>query len=599
VRLDARGFDPLAASLHLQRLFSTLTADPPSLQPAAILCIRRMSDPLPGQLQLRSQELRPPPRWERALIGAVDDTARRAARPALGPAPAYAEAVLFADRAEMLACLADDIRCGRAAGNWWWRSLIGNIELGRLASMAFAASPEHVPAAFERLAIVGRAAEAVERFNETVALHLLALVCERFGLSLRPSDPGATPVVAGQVPARLAVGIAIDAEVALTLAPAGPVAALPPPWRPFIAPHELGTLDGARRALLVVALLVQRAPLVIRSPAFVAELERHLWASPPAPLARDDYDVASVESRPPATAPVRPLSGPDSAAARSPAGDRRGAVSAPTTGSAPPGAPPPLAIPARVVAPASPSALPAIDETSAIAAAAPAVVARDEPPRPAAAVDAAPTTRAAEPVVPAPLPRPFGAAVTTQLGGLFYLVNVALRLGLFPDFTQPAAPGLAMPIWDFVALIGADLLGGEDDDPIWVLLADLARRAPDEPPGAGFVAPDDWELPADWLAAFPATDRWRRSLAAAAQGSWLERMRAFMRARLLLGLGLEIDDEIAPLLLRRRARVHVTDVHVDVVLPLAELPIEVRIAGLDRDVGWLPSAGRYLAFHFE
>ena len=31
---------------------------------------------------------------------------------------------------------------------------------------------------------------------------------------------------------------------------------------------------------------------------------------------------------------------------------------------------------------------------------------------------------------------------------------------------------------------------------------------------------------------------------------------------------------------------------------LRELPIEVRLSGLDRDPGWVPAAGRFVAFHF-
>jgi hypothetical protein len=45
--------------------------------------------------------------------------------------------------------------------------------------------------------------------------------------------------------------------------------------------------------------------------------------------------------------------------------------------------------------------------------------------------------------------------------------------------------------------------------------------------------------------------------------------------------------------------VHISPSHVDVVLSLAELPVEIRLAGLDRDPGWIPAAGRYLAFHFR
>ena len=38
---------------------------------------------------------------------------------------------------------------------------------------------------------------------------------------------------------------------------------------------------------------------------------------------------------------------------------------------------------------------------------------------------------------------------------------------------------------------------------------------------------------------------------------------------------------------------------VDVHAPLAQLPLAVRMAGLDRDIGWLPAAGLDIRFHFE
>jgi hypothetical protein len=38
---------------------------------------------------------------------------------------------------------------------------------------------------------------------------------------------------------------------------------------------------------------------------------------------------------------------------------------------------------------------------------------------------------------------------------------------------------------------------------------------------------------------------------------------------------------------------------VDVHLSLADLPLAIRVAGLDRDAGWIPAAGRDLRFHFS
>jgi hypothetical protein len=81
-------------------------------------------------------------------------------------------------------------------------------------------------------------------------------------------------------------------------------------------------------------------------------------------------------------------------------------------------------------------------------------------------------------------------------------------------------------------------------------------------------------------------------------GGWVARLLPYVRARLRRALGIE-DDEVVARLLVHTARVHATATHVDVVLPLDALPIEVRFAGLDRDPGWVPAAGRFIAFHFE
>jgi len=38
---------------------------------------------------------------------------------------------------------------------------------------------------------------------------------------------------------------------------------------------------------------------------------------------------------------------------------------------------------------------------------------------------------------------------------------------------------------------------------------------------------------------------------------------------------------------------------VDVIFALADLPIEVRLGGLDRNPGWVPAAGRVITFHYD
>jgi hypothetical protein len=257
-----------------------------------------------------------------------------------------------------------------------------------------------------------------------------------------------------------------------------------------------------------------------------------------------------------------------------------------------------------------------------------------------------------------PADAPAAAVTLTRLGGLFYLVNLALYLDLYSDFTRPREPGIALNPWDLVELLGTWLLGGRPDDPVWGLLAELAGRPPGEPAGRGFTPPRRWRVPRAWLEPFtpgggwqsPAAGAWRWSAAGAllrvvhpagftvvavprndcapaAQlraelrrlggpfpsvvrstlprepapvlARWVARLGGYARARLAAALGLTDPAAVGDAVLAHRAEVLVTSTHVDVRLPLAELPLEIRLAGLDRDPGWIPAAGRFLAFHFS
>jgi hypothetical protein len=236
-------------------------------------------------------------------------------------------------------------------------------------------------------------------------------------------------------------------------------------------------------------------------------------------------------------------------------------------------------------------------------------------------------------------------------------VNLGLFLGLYGDFTG-SERGLALDPWDFVALVGAELLGARAPrDPAWGLLADLAGRERDAPPGRGFRAPRAWRLPRDWLAPFgPGGPPWRWSAegprlrirhpggfavvdvtrrgpargqldrelrpysefapprlvaapahsvtprnplgAAPGVARWTAWVTAYARARLALGLGVR-GRELPRVMLRRPALVTTSSARVDVAFQLDDLPLPIRLAGLDRDPGWMPAAGRSVHFVFR
>src|SRR5947207_3185620 len=130
LRVRGSGLDPTSTRLRVANLLQAMDMHPDGLAPSAILCVQTLRDPLPGKLQLRggSYAMQPPGEWRRAVVSSLNHLAREAARPAREAVPANAEAVLFADHAEALACLASDWCEGIVSTRWWWQSLFSSFD---------------------------------------------------------------------------------------------------------------------------------------------------------------------------------------------------------------------------------------------------------------------------------------------------------------------------------------------------------------------------------------------------------------------------------------------------------------------------------------
>jgi hypothetical protein len=167
--------------------------------------------------------------------------------------------------------------------------------------------------------------------------------------------------------------------------------------------------------------------------------------------------------------------------------------------------------------------------------------------------------------------------IQTEWGGVFYLVNVAIALGVYGDFTTPARPGLALPVWDYLALIAGRMVGDAfAADPLTTLLAKLSGRNAEEPPGMYFE-PEGGESLADWL----------------------ERNCREIDQRLTAALAIDDLEALHARVLNHIARVEARALRLDVHFSLATHPIELRMAGLDRDPGWVPACGRSIYFHYD
>jgi hypothetical protein len=76
---------------------------------------------------------------------------------------------------------------------------------------------------------------------------------------------------------------------------------------------------------------------------------------------------------------------------------------------------------------------------------------------------------------------------------------------------------------------------------------------------------------------------------------WFAHTLPFLRQRLRAALGGTPLEDV----LRSPGRLFLTSSHVDLVLPLEAAQLAARRAGLDRNPGWLPRAGRVVLFHFD
>jgi hypothetical protein len=233
------------------------------------------------------------------------------------------------------------------------------------------------------------------------------------------------------------------------------------------------------------------------------------------------------------------------------------------------------------------------------------------------------TPQAAKPPTPHYQPRANSIAApftgfASDFAGLMFLLNAFLAMGLYPDFTRPAEAGLALAptrLLDRLALHWFGSPYGGDQ-----LHKALAPDAADPP------LPDRWQVEPAWLEAFageetaaitttsrhqtlwhpagfplaegPLSKRVKRRKRGQRQGQaarWLACLALYLDARIQRATD---DPELGLSSLAIPGHCRISADRIDIDLALADLPLPLRLAGLDRDPGWLPAEGRAIAFHF-
>jgi hypothetical protein len=575
-RIRSRFRDGLAAQRRIGHLLRSAALSPSALPPSAILIVRTFhsQEPATGWLNYKSIYL--PTEWQESATRDLDKLAARAARPAWAFVPGSAQAVLFADYAELLACLAQDWLHGNLRTNWWWSTFLKHSTPEESVCHEWMQSPEFLPAALEILAARQCAAVFVQRLRDPVVLRLLDDVVTSFAV---PRQAQADDSLESST-------LSMEKHVTKQADES---------WLPLVPEAVTRDLAPAKRILLAQGLMLRRAPALARAFSFQQQLARWwLW--------EEHVDELYAEQEPRAEE--------ESDEARATIASKNSALYAPP-------------LPSDQQSNAMPLAADRIQDvrTSWDISVPPSEFATTKIPDLTMPGPHAVDPVACEKTIEAfPLTTP--SSIQTAFGGIFFLLNVALGLKLYADFTCPRGGNLELDVWDFLYLLGGRFVSPEKHaEAVFDLLTKLSGRTTGQEPGEHFDPPDNWRVPPEWLSAFPepfeqqeVVCEGRRRLYHPAGflvsdeacdsaipptkplQRWLNWITAYVEARLKRALGRE---DAARFLCSIPARVDFTSTHLDVTYPLDLYPVEIRTAGLDRDPGWIPAAGRFVAFHFE
>jgi len=574
LRVRLSGGDPQLAAERCALALRSLELRPPAMPPQAILCVRTLADPMPRGVDVRSRNAHVRPlAWESAMRAVLGAMLQRVARPIDGPVPADAEAVFFADEAEMLACASHDACRGLLSWFWWWRHLLRETSFEAVVA-AWCDAPTYMPAAFESLARIGAAASWIRRLTPSSATALLDATLRAHALPALADGIAAAcrEVEAPGAEQRAAPATRAGTAVQSAHRPESRPSDLASPWRGAVPPEwDAPMLPLVPRTFAAMCIVLRRSSWLPRTEGFSRAVVSYLRDARRAER-RDHATVNGAVSRDemqrqPLVRPLAPQWSALAAVSEShelPSERERRPSTKGQFGDVSPATdsdhvlPAPAARRRRSISPRERGAEALVDSThTSLSSVTPLHSHADASPE-------SETASAAEQPTVVSL-----EAVESDYAGAFFLIDVALDLELYSHGIA-VVEDLPLSIWRFIELVAGEFLSEHDvTEPLWELLMGLAEppRGPALPDRAPDLLPD-------------------------------ERARLIERVRAHLEELLDVEDP-GTFLIRRRGRIARTPGHLDVRFPLEHHPIEIRVARLDRNPGWIPAAGVHVGFYFD
>jgi hypothetical protein len=271
-RLRVRGgaSDPMLTRLRASTVLSSAALAPPGISPAAILVVRSLKDPLPRKLSLNGGAMRLPSEWEQAVRSEMAALVRRALRPIRDAVSDTAEAVLFADYGELLACLARDWLHG-GVRRWWWQALFPDRDLAAAVVRAWLEQADCIPVAMGHLASSGDELAFLLRLEREVRRTLLRSVLHVHGLPELHS--ALAPVLQSDKPAADRPALfGADPRDRTDLRRSQERAEAP--WSKHIASDARTAGDGVVEAFVGVCHALREAPHLVRGRDFVEQARK-------------------------------------------------------------------------------------------------------------------------------------------------------------------------------------------------------------------------------------------------------------------------------------------------------------------------------------
>ena len=652
--------DGAGVRLPVERLLGSADLRPPGMPPAAVLLVRRLEDPQPGRLAAGFGAASINREWERRVRQALDAQYQHAAHPARGsPIPASAGAVCFADEGEALVCLLLDLRQGRAAYHWWWKALLSSagIPAGRTSGLSSPAEMVEatarwmvqrarlVPAVLDQLEQSGQAGAVLQIFSGGQVERILRAVLDAFQLAALPPRRGVLGSTQSFDPKT-------GAPWQVKKPAFSPYPKIPDGSAYQARPDKGEALGREAVALLGLSFDLARRPAQVSSLAYRRRLRAWWLAAPEPDGERETARARAAKTGEPSPGrrklDTRPHEGQDDQrlVEREEAADRLAGQSQPSRGRKPNVEADQLASP-QASQPDS-GEMPGSGEEEKGPPAVKCQVDGQNAPSDSAVARAQVPGKNPHPMTPEEtfpgdsaspeeadgsqqetpakaLAAWLAGGVETKLGGVLYLVNLMHYLGLPQRYESGWRLASGVGAWgtlDALArVLCAARYAGLKDDPIWMALAQLDGREPDQPPGWRLPRsrPRRWpafEVPADWLAgdvsarnfrSTPPAGRKTRYLKVSGRpllDRWLTLAMPYINSRLRVALDLAENDAapdaaVCENLLHLPGRLYISSSHIDLVAPLQRISLRVRYAGLDRDPGWAPDFGRVIYFHFE